>query len=114
VSQHLKTRMLIGAAGFFLASHRQLAVKKCAPRAPGACFNRLSHRCEGLSITKAHRARWHQKRYFQRTCRCGLNRACPTNGSDRGSLRDHNLTLLVSRLPHLYDQLLLFQIAIPQ
>lgn len=38
---------LIDAAEFEQI-HRRLAVKKCAPRAPGACFNRLSHRCEGL------------------------------------------------------------------
>jgi hypothetical protein len=27
-----------------------------------------------------------------------LNRACSTTGSDRGSLRDHNLTLMIAAL----------------
>jgi hypothetical protein len=36
-----------------------------------------------------------------------MNRACPTTGSDRGSLRDHDLTLIVV---HRYDGLLAIQV----
>jgi hypothetical protein len=51
-----------------------------------------------FGMPKIHSLRGRGKWYSQTVGRCGLNLACPTNGSDRGSLRDHDLSLIASRL----------------